>query len=111
MQASCQWGLSAHQESIISTVVFVGALAGAYCWGLLADSQGRRVGFAATALFTFLFGFLSAVAPSFGVCPHVALLCLLCMIRVPLTLVLQEELCSSLSPVPLAWSDTVVIQF
>ncbi|KAK9784698.1 hypothetical protein WJX73_003774 [Symbiochloris irregularis] len=63
---TCEWGLSPRQEGTISTVVFLGAMAGAYCWGLLSDSKGRRLGFGATALFTFIFGILSALAPNFA---------------------------------------------
>ena len=68
LQAKCEWGLTPSQESLISSVVFVGTMSGAYAWGSLGDAKGRKLGFFATALFTFTFGVLSAVAPSFGVC-------------------------------------------
>ena len=42
-------------------------MSGAYAWGSLGDAKGRKLGFFATALFTFTFGVLSAVAPSYGV--------------------------------------------
>ena len=67
LQARCEWGLQPSQESLITSVVFVGTLSGAYAWGSLGDSKGRKLGFFATALFTVTFGLLSAVAPSFGV--------------------------------------------
>lgn len=37
-----QWKLSSHQESLITSVVFVGMLIGAYSWGIVSDSYGRR---------------------------------------------------------------------
>lgn len=40
-------------------------MAGAYGWGVLGDARGRRVGFAATAAFTFAFGILSAASPNY----------------------------------------------
>jgi MFS family permease len=39
-------------------VVFAGIFLGAYAWGIVSDIHGRRLGFIATALFTFLFGML-----------------------------------------------------
>ncbi|CAN1761234.1 Organic cation/carnitine transporter 7 [Linum perenne] len=37
-----QWNLSSSQESLLTTVVFAGMLVGAYSWGFVADSYGRR---------------------------------------------------------------------
>ncbi|KAM7480904.1 hypothetical protein LguiB_005487 [Lonicera macranthoides] len=37
-----EWGLSSAEESMISTVVFAGMLLGAYAWGLVSDTFGRR---------------------------------------------------------------------
>lgn len=37
-----QWALSPTQESLMSTVVFVGMLIGALFWGFITDSYGRR---------------------------------------------------------------------
>ena len=67
-QVRCEWGLSPYQESLITSVVFLGTMTGAYAWGALADARGRRSGFFGTAIFTCLFGLLSAAAPSYGVC-------------------------------------------
>ena len=67
-QAKCEWGLSPSQESLITSVVFVSTMSGAYAWGSLGDAKGRKLGFFATALLTFTFGLLSALAPSYGVC-------------------------------------------
>ena len=67
MQMRCYWKLDAAQESLITSVVFGGTMLGAYSWGWLSDAKGRRVGFFGTAMFTFLFGILSALAPNYQV--------------------------------------------
>lgn len=36
------WGLSAQEQSLITSVVFVGMLVGAYSWGIVSDKHGRR---------------------------------------------------------------------
>ena len=36
------WGLSGTEESMITSVVFIGMMFGAYFWGALSDLQGRR---------------------------------------------------------------------
>jgi len=36
------WNLSAHEESLITSVVFAGMLIGAYSWGIVSDKHGRR---------------------------------------------------------------------
>ncbi|EFJ34774.1 hypothetical protein SELMODRAFT_81650 [Selaginella moellendorffii] len=59
------WDLSPRQESTISSVVFAGMMIGAYSWGVLSDSKGRRIGFFATAVITFIAGFLSSFAPNY----------------------------------------------
>ena len=70
VQAKCEWGLTPSQESLITSVVFVGTMSGAYAWGSLGDAKGRKLGFFGTALFTFAFGVLSALAPSYAVGVH-----------------------------------------
>jgi len=55
------------QESLITSVVFLGTMIGANTWGALSDARGRRVGFQACAMFIFVFGMASAAAPSYGV--------------------------------------------
>lgn len=37
-----EWELSPHEESLISSVVFIGMLVGAYSWGIVSDKYGRR---------------------------------------------------------------------
>lgn len=59
------WGLSSHEESLITSVVFAGMLVGAYSWGFVSDKYGRRKGFLITAMVTAGAGFLSAFAPNF----------------------------------------------
>ncbi|CAI5495156.1 unnamed protein product [Closterium sp. Naga37s-1] len=63
--AAAHWGVGGDGEAALSSVVFAGMLVGAFAWGLLADSRGRRFAFTATALLTFLAALLSALAPSF----------------------------------------------
>lgn len=36
------WGLSSHEESLITSIVFAGMLVGAYSWGIVSDVYGRR---------------------------------------------------------------------
>jgi MFS family permease len=37
-----EWKLTSHQESMITSIVFVGMLIGAYTWGVVSDNYGRR---------------------------------------------------------------------
>ncbi|KAL5718032.1 Organic cation/carnitine transporter 7 [Ranunculus cassubicifolius] len=60
-----EWGLTSRQESLITSVVFVGMLIGAYSWGIVSDNLGRRNGFFITAIVTFVAAFLSAFAPNY----------------------------------------------
>ncbi|CAL5229494.1 g12830 [Coccomyxa viridis] len=61
----CLWNITPAQESLITSIVFCGTMIGAYSWGVLGDAKGRRVGFFATAMFTFVFGVLSAASPNY----------------------------------------------
>ncbi|KAG2548841.1 hypothetical protein PVAP13_9KG201400 [Panicum virgatum] len=60
-----EWKLTSHQESMITSFVFVGMLIGAYSWGVVSDNYGRRKGFLFTAIVTSGAGFLSAFAPNY----------------------------------------------
>ena len=65
--ARCEWGLSPAAESALSSVVFVGMLAGVWSLGALADVVGRRHGFLLSAMLLGIAGLASAFAPSFKV--------------------------------------------
>lgn len=60
-----KWNLSAHEKSLISSVVFAGMLVGAYSWGVISDNYGRRKGFLFTALVTSVVGFVSTFSPNY----------------------------------------------
>jgi MFS transporter, putative metabolite:H+ symporter len=59
-----EFGISAAQGGLIATATFAGMLVGAWFWGTISDYIGRRTGFQMTVLIFALFGFLSALAPS-----------------------------------------------
>lgn len=60
-----EWNLTTAQAGFIGTAIFLGMLAGAWFWGTISDYIGRRTGFQATVLIDSLFGFLSALSPSY----------------------------------------------
>nr|GEV43100.1 organic cation/carnitine transporter 7-like [Tanacetum cinerariifolium]GEV47658.1 organic cation/carnitine transporter 7-like [Tanacetum cinerariifolium] len=72
-----EWGLSPSQESLISTVAFGGMLVGAYSWGVVSDSYGRKKGFLGSTIITGGAGLLSAFAPN-----YMSLLILRCIVGV-----------------------------
>ncbi|KAG6767758.1 hypothetical protein POTOM_026644 [Populus tomentosa] len=49
-----KWGLTSHEESLITTVVFAGMLVGAYTWGIIMPRLGWRWLLALSALPSFL---------------------------------------------------------
>ncbi|KAF6265574.1 major facilitator superfamily domain-containing protein [Scenedesmus sp. NREL 46B-D3] len=63
--ARCEWGLTAAQESSLTSMVFLGMTLGAPAWGMVSDSWGRKVAFGLATLFTAVFGFATAAAPNF----------------------------------------------
>lgn len=65
--AACSWPdtVGPFQESILTSVVFVGMLVGVYAMGALADTIGRKKGFLASALLLAAAGVASALSPSF----------------------------------------------
>jgi putative MFS transporter len=60
-----EWGLTKAQAGFIGTAIFLGMLAGAWFWGTISDYIGRKTGFQATVLIDSVFGFLSALSPSY----------------------------------------------
>lgn len=64
-EVQVEWGLSSSEESLISTVVFAGMLIGAYSWGLVSDTYGRKKGFLGAAILTGGAGLLSAFSPNY----------------------------------------------
>ncbi|KAJ0531037.1 putative major facilitator, sugar transporter, major facilitator superfamily [Helianthus annuus] len=51
-----EWDLSSNEESLISTVAFAGMLVGAYSWGAVSDTYGRKKGFLGSAMLTTIAG-------------------------------------------------------
>lgn len=72
-----EWRLTSSQESLISTVAFGGMLVGAYSWGVVSDSYGRKKGFLGSTIITSVAGLLSAFAPN-----YISLLILRCIVGV-----------------------------
>ena len=103
VQVRCEWGISPGQESLITSVVFVGTMAGAYSWGVLGDARGRRAGFFATAVFTFFFGAPSAFAPNYTV----GMRLLLCMLGQRMSICLLG--CFSRTSIPLSAACPVLV--
>lgn len=64
-QVIAEWGITSAQAGVLGTAIFVGMLLGAWFWGTIADRVGRKLGFQLTVLVDSVFGFLSALAPSF----------------------------------------------
>jgi len=60
-----EWSLTTAQAGFIGTAIFLGMLAGAWFWGTISDYIGRRIGFQLTVLIDSVFGFLSALSPSY----------------------------------------------
>ncbi|XP_027072176.1 organic cation/carnitine transporter 7-like [Coffea arabica] len=60
-----EWGLSPAEESLITSVVFAGMLAGCYFWGIISDAYGRRKGFIGTTTVVTVAGICSSLAPSY----------------------------------------------
>jgi MFS family permease len=67
MQAACEFGFSASQQSLLSSVVFAGMVLGAATWGLAADALGRRTTLLASCSVVVAAGLASAAAPGYAV--------------------------------------------
>jgi MFS family permease len=63
----CQFGAGPAQESILTSVVFLGMLLGVYALGTVSDLYGRRKGFLVSALVLGVAGAVSSVAPTFSI--------------------------------------------
>lgn len=61
-----EWNLTGPQMALLTTAIFLGMLLGAWVWGRLSDTHGRKLGFVSTIGIDSVFGLLSAFAPSFG---------------------------------------------
>ncbi|XP_060189534.1 organic cation/carnitine transporter 7-like isoform X2 [Lycium barbarum] len=61
-----QWALSPTQESLMTTIVFVGMLIGAIFWGFISDTYGRRKGLLSVAIVTAVSAALSAFSPNYS---------------------------------------------
>ena len=61
-----RWDLTSSQESMLTTVVFLGSLIGSGIWGAAADRIGRRRTLLVIGTATFLFGAASAFSQSYG---------------------------------------------
>ncbi|CAM0875774.1 unnamed protein product [Alopecurus aequalis] len=60
-----EWKISAQDESLLSSVVFVGMLIGSCAWGFVSDKYGRRTALLFSTLFTTGMGFMSALSPNY----------------------------------------------
>lgn len=62
----CDWGISRNQQALVTTVVFLGMMLSSTFWGSLSDRYGRKPALSLCGVLLFLYGLLSAVAPSLG---------------------------------------------
>ncbi|KAL6575296.1 hypothetical protein OROMI_012581 [Orobanche minor] len=60
-----EWGLSPGYKSLLSTVVFAGMFFGAFLWGVISDSYGRKKGILGVAIVAAGAGLLSAFSPNY----------------------------------------------
>jgi MFS family permease len=67
LQTACEFGFSAGQQSLLSSVVFGGMVLGAAAWGLAADALGRQTTLLASCSVVVAAGLASAAAPGYAV--------------------------------------------
>lgn len=60
----CQWDLSAVEEAVITSVVFLGLFFGCFFWGVVFDSVGRKMGLFMVNVVVLVFAALSALQVS-----------------------------------------------
>lgn len=65
VEAKEEFNLNNWEEATLASSVFIGMATGSYFWGYISDRFGRKIGFFGTALFTAIFGMLSALSPSY----------------------------------------------
>ncbi|CAL5083592.1 unnamed protein product [Urochloa decumbens] len=61
-----EWGVSAAEEGLLTSVVFAGTVVGSCVGGLGSDRYGRRLGVLVTALVTSISGVLCAFSPNYA---------------------------------------------
>uniref|UniRef100_A0A914VPD8 Major facilitator superfamily (MFS) profile domain-containing protein n=1 Tax=Plectus sambesii TaxID=2011161 RepID=A0A914VPD8_9BILA len=61
----CEWWITSFDEAMITTVVFCGMMLSSTMWGNICDKYGRKTGLVLCSLLTFVFGSMSALAPTF----------------------------------------------
>lgn len=59
------WGLSTQQAGFVGAATFAGMFVGAFGWGRIADTFGRRRVFLLTVVLDAVFGLLSALSPNY----------------------------------------------
>uniref|UniRef100_T1GU02 Major facilitator superfamily (MFS) profile domain-containing protein n=1 Tax=Megaselia scalaris TaxID=36166 RepID=T1GU02_MEGSC len=62
----CDWGITRYQQALTTTIVFMGMMLSSTFWAQLSDRYGRKPALTLCGILLFLYGLLSAVAPSFG---------------------------------------------
>lgn len=67
LQTACEFGFSATQQSLLSSVVFGGMVLGAASWGIAADALGRRAALLTSCSVIVAAGLASAAAPNYAV--------------------------------------------
>jgi len=61
----CDWKINGWQQALLTSVVFAGMMISSGIWGKICDKYGRKAELIMCSLFTFYFGMLSSLAPTF----------------------------------------------
>ncbi|GFY06947.1 synaptic vesicle 2-related protein [Trichonephila clavipes] len=62
---ACDWPMHRWQIALLTSIVFVGIMVGSPVFGILADIYGRKKSIAGSLALLFVFGAVSAAAPSY----------------------------------------------
>jgi len=62
----CEWGVSQYKQAFLTTVVFIGMMFSSAFWGQVSDKYGRRRALLLSAIYLFVYGFLSSFSTSYG---------------------------------------------